>query len=82
MGFISCHISPLVIYNLGDGYTYTHTQTCTPTICTEAILRNQVHAGLWPVHTWFNNFEEIPSVVYPEGMTKNCERSLVIYTLA
>ena len=27
MGFISCHITPLVIYSLGGGHARTHTNT-------------------------------------------------------
>ena len=37
---------PLVINTLRRGRGHTHTQTLTPTIRTEPILRNQVHAGL------------------------------------
>ena len=43
MGSISCHITPLVINNLGaDTHTNTHTE-----VRTEAILRNQARAGAW-----------------------------------
>ena len=45
------HIMPLVINSLGGGHTHTHTDVRTGTI-----LRNQAHASLQPVHTWFNKF--------------------------
>ena len=54
MGSISSHhIAPLVINSFRDQHTqnthaYGHSQT-------KAILRNQVHAGLWLVHPWFKN---------------------------
>ena len=50
MGSVSHHITPVVINSLEvDTHTCTHSRT-------EAIiLRNQVHAGLWPAHTWFKS---------------------------
>ena len=56
MGSISRHITPLVINSLGDRHTQTHTHTHTNThtdVHTGTILRNQVHAGLWPARAWF-----------------------------
>ena len=40
MGFISCHITPLVIYSLGEGHTYIPTQTHIPKFHKKSILRN------------------------------------------
>ena len=50
MGSISCHIILLVLIDLGQTHThaYRHLQT-------EAIIRNQAHAGLWLPRAWFNN---------------------------
>ena len=50
MGFMSRHITPLVINSLGGGHTQTHTYTYTHThkhtdVLTETILRNLAHAG-------------------------------------
>ena len=54
MGSISHHITPLVINSLRGGHTHmqAHTRILSQT---EAILRNQAHAGLWPACTWFKN---------------------------
>ena len=46
MGFISCHITPLVINGLRGGHTHKHAHTH---IRTETILRNQA-----PMRAWFN----------------------------
>ena len=72
MGSISHHITPLVINSLGGGHTHAHTHTHTHTHTrththtqayrrswTEAILRNQVHAGLWPARAWFKKLSFI-----------------------
>ena len=49
MESISRHITSLVINSLGaDIHTYRHLRT-------EAILRNQGRADLWPARTWFKN---------------------------
>jgi len=53
IGFISHHITPLVINILRGGDTHTHTHTHTSQ--TKAISRNQSHTGFWPVHAWFKN---------------------------
>ena len=53
MGSISHHIMPLVINSLGVD-THTHTQAYQRSR-TEAIIRNQACAGLWPACAWFNN---------------------------
>ena len=50
MGSISHHITPLVINSLGGGHKHTHIL-----LQTEAILRNQALAGLWPSRAWFKN---------------------------
>ena len=55
MGFISHHIMPIVINSLGDGDTNTYTHKHTYMFCAESILRNQVHTGQRPAHTWFKN---------------------------
>ena len=64
MGSISHHITPLVINSLGGRHTHTQTHTRKHTHAnthtrilsrTEAILKNQAHAGLWPACTWFKN---------------------------
>ena len=61
MEFISHHIMPLVINSLSGGHTHTHKHTHAYRHSqTEAILRNQAHAGLWPARAWVKN---IPSVV-------------------
>ena len=62
MQSISYHITLLVINSLWGGHTQIHTHT---DVCTEAILRNQVLAGLWLACTWFNN--EI--MLYKDVMT-------------
>ena len=49
MRSISQHITPLVINSLGGGHTHAYRHSRT-----EAILRKQVRAGLWPVRAWFN----------------------------
>ena len=36
-----------------QGRTHTHTHILT--IRTRLILRNQVHASVWPVRAWFKN---------------------------
>ena len=43
MGFMSCHIMPVVINSLGGGHTHTHTG-----INVEAVSRSQVDSSLWP----------------------------------
>jgi len=50
-GSISHLIIPLVINSLGGRHTYTH--VCMLTLQTQAISRNQLHAGLWLMHNWF-----------------------------
>ena len=60
MGSISCHIMPLVINSLRGRHTYTNTHT---DVCTETILRNQGHAGLWPACTWFKNTNTYKALV-------------------
>ena len=54
MGFISCHITPLVIYSLGGGHTHMHT-----THRQTHILTNQKPGMGWlkEVHNWFENRE-------------------------
>ena len=56
MRCISHHITPLVINTLGaDTHTNTHMRIRALTdVCTETILRNQVHTAMWPGHAWFN----------------------------
>ena len=43
----SCHITPLVIHNLGDGHTHMHKHTGLQMSRIKAISRNQVHASSW-----------------------------------
>ena len=51
MGFISRHITPIVIKTLRvDTHTHTHMHT---DVRIETILRIQVHTGLWLVWAWF-----------------------------
>ena len=50
MGSISRHIMPLVSNSLRGGHTHTYKHSRT-----EAILRNQVHAGHRPALAWFKN---------------------------
>ena len=54
MGSISHHIMPLVINNLRGGHTQTRTQAYRRSR-TEAVLRNQAHAGLWLARVLFKN---------------------------
>ena len=56
MGSISRHIMPLVINSLRGRHTHTQTNTHAYRHSrTEAILRNQVHAGRRPALAWFKN---------------------------
>ena len=52
IGFISCHITSLVINSLRGRHTYTQTRTHID-FRTETIIKNQTRVGLWPVHAWF-----------------------------
>ena len=47
MGYISHHITPLVINSLGGGDTHASTHAYKHSR-TEAILRNRARASLWP----------------------------------
>jgi len=53
-GFISHHITSLVINSLGGRHTHTHTHThtCILTSRTKAISRNQLRTGPRPAHAW------------------------------
>ena len=71
MGSISHHITPLVINSLGGGHTHTHASThaCRHSQ-TEAVLRNQACAVLWPardgihIYCWFNGFKMLPKNLF------------------
>ena len=51
------HITPhhaTSYYSFGGEHTHTQAQTHAHIdVLTETILRNQVHASLWPAHAWF-----------------------------
>ena len=63
MGFISCHITPLVINNLGGGHTHmhTHTHACTHTYTFTYTYRHPHKNNVKRPdrHAWFKNFTAI-----------------------
>ena len=52
MGSISCHVTLLVNGSLGGGHTHVRAYRYSRT---EAILRNQARASLWPACARFKN---------------------------
>ena len=57
MGFISRHITPLVINSLGGGHTHTSTHTHTYIRLHRNNFKNQARAGHRPAHTWLKNYD-------------------------
>ena len=70
----SCHVTVVELFKpivwgpyhvtsyLDAGHTHIHTHKHTHThadVCTETILRKQVHADMWPARAWFNNLVKL-----------------------
>ena len=70
MGFISHHITPLVINSLGGGHIHTRILSRT-----EAILRNQACASRRPVRAWFKNNCLLKFFVVEGSTLKGCRRT-------
>ena len=73
IGLILCHITPLVIYNLGGGDTHTHKHTCTHKLtCKHACMLHGLHGWIWQASEIFTHLEltsSLRKIVSDNNMT-------------
>ena len=83
MGSILHHITPLASGTDTQTHVHTdiHTDTDTHTLWAKSFSRNQVSAGLLPVHAWFSKFIHSKNQKPGTANALHCVQSLIYYSV-